>query len=165
MSQIAHRPELYGAVTREAVARLEVVPAGKCVYCMAITADGSDRGRPSSWSSAIDEIAMGEDTERTRLVILAAGNTAFQNRTNYPADNETASVQDPAQAWNALTVGAYTEMTTFDQVEYPGHECWRSPAILDPRVPRHWYGPAMLDGHSSPTSSWKAETWRDRVRG
>lgn len=127
-----HRPELYGAVTREAVARLEVVPAGKSVYCMAITADGSDRGRPSSWSSAMDEIAMGEDTESTRLVILAAGNTAFQNRTNYPADNETASVQDPAQAWNALTVGAYTEMTTFDQVEYPGHECLAVAGDLGP---------------------------------
>jgi hypothetical protein len=127
-----HRPELYGAVTQEAVARLEVAPAGKPVYCMAITADGSDHGRPSSWSSAVDAIAMGEDTNSTRLVILAAGNTAFQNRTNYPADNETASVQDPAQAWNALTVGAFTEMTTFDQAKYPGRESLAAAGDLGP---------------------------------
>lgn len=127
-----HRPELYGVVTQEAVARLEVAPAGKPVYCMAITADGSDRGRPSSWSSAIDEIAMGDDTESTRLVILAAGNTALENRTNYPADNETASVQDPAQAWNALTVGAFTYMTAFDVNEYPGHACLAAAGDLAP---------------------------------
>jgi hypothetical protein len=127
-----HRPDLYGAVTQETVARLEVAPAGKPVYCLAVTADGSDRGRPSSWSSAVDEMAMGEDTESTRLIILAAGNTNLQNRTNYPADNETASVQDPAQAWNALTVGAYTDMTTFDQAEYPGHECLAAAGDLGP---------------------------------
>ncbi len=127
-----HRPELYGAVTQESVARLEVEPAGKPVYCMAVTADGSDRGRPSSWSSAVDKLAMGDDADGTRLIILAAGNTAFQNRTHYPADNETSSIQDPAQAWNALTVGACTDMITFDQDQYPGHECLAAAGDLGP---------------------------------
>jgi len=127
-----HRPELYGVVTQESVARLEINPAAKRVYCMAITADGSDRGRPSSWSSAVDELAMGDDVDSTKLIILAAGNTAFANRTNYPADNETASIQDPAQAWNALTVGAFTDLTVIDQNEYPGHQALAAAGDLGP---------------------------------
>lgn len=127
-----HRPELYGVVTRESIARLEINPAAKRVYCMAITADDSDRGRPSSWSSAVDELAMGDDVDSTRLIILAAGNTDFANRTNYPADNETSSIQDPAQAWNALTVGAFTDLTMIDQNEFPGHQALAAAGDLGP---------------------------------
>jgi hypothetical protein len=52
-----HDPELYGAVTKESAFRVEVTPDRKRVYCMSVTAlDGRDRGRPSSWSAAIDSL-------------------------------------------------------------------------------------------------------------
>ena len=50
------------------------------------------------------------DPESARLIVVAAGNVS-----SYDTDHHTKSVnspiQDPAQAWNALTVGAYTELT------------------------------------------------------
>src|SRR5690606_14850953 len=56
-----HQPELYGAVTEEAVARGIILnPSNRRVLTMAVTAtDGRDRGKPSSWSSAVDKIAFG----------------------------------------------------------------------------------------------------------
>ena len=126
-----HRPELYGVVTQECINRLEVTPASR-VYCMAVTADGTDRGRPSSWSSAVDALAMGDDIEFTRLIILAAGNTQFADRTNYPNDNETSSIQDPSQSWNALTVGAFTDKVDINQQEYPEHTALAEAGDLGP---------------------------------
>jgi hypothetical protein len=115
-----HRPDLYGTVTIEGISRLELDAARRKVYCMAITADARDRGRPSSWSAAIDNLACGAINETPRLIVISAGNTGLADRVYYPAYNETASIQDPAQAWNALTVGGYTERAFIDEVENPG---------------------------------------------
>jgi hypothetical protein len=115
-----HRPELYGTVTIEGISRLEIDPARRRVYCMAITADARDRGKPSSWSAAVDNLACGVINDTRRLILISAGNTGLLERADYPAYNETASVQDPAQAWNALTVGGYTEKILVDVQENPG---------------------------------------------
>src|SRR5262249_12161039 len=42
------------------------------------------------------------------------------------------SVQDPAQAWNALTVGGYTEKNFVDQQERPGWSVLAAPGDLAP---------------------------------
>ena len=116
-----HAPELYGAVTQESAFRVEVIPDRRRVYCMAITAtDGRDRGRPSSWSAAIDALAVGSDGGPRRLFILSAGNTNPDQRRHYPHANETDGIHDPAQSWNALTVGGYTEKVIVDTAQYPG---------------------------------------------
>lgn len=115
-----HNPDLYGTVTVEGISRLEVDAAKKRVYCMAITADARDRGKPSSWSAAIDNLACGAINDTRRLILISAGNVEFANRADYPAYNETASVQDPAQAWNALTIGGYTEKTFINEDGRPG---------------------------------------------
>jgi len=39
---------------------------------------------------------------------------------NYPDINAVSGIESPGQAWNALTVGAYTEMTDIDAVKWPG---------------------------------------------
>jgi hypothetical protein len=53
-----HEKELYGAVTRESAYRVEVRPERTRVYCLSVTAtDNRDRGRPSSWSAAVDALA------------------------------------------------------------------------------------------------------------
>lgn len=103
-------PELYGAITRESIARVEITPDRKRVFCMAISADDyRDRGKPSSWSASIDSIASGADDEPQRLILLAAGDTDPAHHTSYPESNYTDTVQDPGQSWNAVTVGGYTE--------------------------------------------------------
>jgi hypothetical protein len=106
--------ELWGHVTAQGLSLAEIqAPERKRVVCMAVTStDDRDRGRPSSWSGAIDELTSGYADDIHRLIVVSAGNVADSNNwRNYPLDNKSNEVHDPAQAWNALTVGAYTEKT------------------------------------------------------
>ena len=48
-------------------------------------------------------------------MLSVAGNPSF-NENNYPEVQILSSVQDPAQSWNAITVGAYTNL---DQITAP----------------------------------------------
>ena len=52
--------------------------------------------------------------------MISAGNTDPFDRQNYPALNKSESVHDPAQAWNALTVGGYTEKAFINTEENDG---------------------------------------------
>lgn len=98
----------------EGVARPEIsAPYRSRVFTSAVTAsDYRDRGRPSSWSAAVDGLAANTDGdgESSRLFVLSAGNTRDPNAWNtYPDCLDTNPVHDPGQAWNAITVGACTE--------------------------------------------------------
>ncbi len=108
-------PVHHGYLTIEAIARPEITaPSRLRVFGMAVTArDNRDRGRPSAWSASIDALAadLAGDSADRRLIILSAGNVRDSNAwAHYPASNDTDSIHDPAQAWNALTVGAYTDL-------------------------------------------------------
>jgi hypothetical protein len=120
---IQHDPVLYGAVTRECVARPEVqAPNRRRAICMAVTSNAAaPGGRPSSWSAEIDTLAYGDGTNE-RLIITSAGNIAREDiaPNRYPDNNDLQPVQSPAQAWNALTVGAYTEKTTISDPQFRG---------------------------------------------
>lgn len=136
---------LYGAITREGVARAEIqAPARRRVVSMAVTTtDFRDRGQPSEWSAAIDSLASGVDDEQRRLVVISAGNTDPVERHHYPDSNLTDGIHDPGQAWNALTVGAFTEKTHIDPAVYPG---WAPIAPLGDISPSsttsvNWTGP------------------------
>jgi Subtilase family len=103
---------------------------------MSVTStDGRDRGRPSSWSAAVDDLGAGTDDGPKRLFILAAGNTDSGQRRNYPDSNMSDSIHDPAQAWNALTVGGYTDKITIDGVKWPG---WQPLAARGDPGARGW---------------------------
>lgn len=98
----------------EGVSRPEIAaPLRRRVFTSAVTAsDYRDRGRPSSWSSAVDRLAADADGagQFPRLFILSAGNTNQHDAwMAYPASLSTNLVHDPGQAWNAITVGACTE--------------------------------------------------------
>ncbi|MEQ1546077.1 S8 family peptidase [Methyloglobulus sp.] len=125
--------KLYGAITRESIARVEITADRQRVFCMAVsTTDDRDRGRPSSWSAALDAITSGYEDEQQRLVILSAGNTDSQYRHLYPNNNLTDEVHDPGQSWNALTVGGYTEKAWLDTVTNPGWSPLAPPGGLAP---------------------------------
>ena len=119
-----HENQLYGAITQESIARVEIEhPLQQRIYCMAVSAiEDRDRGKPSSWSAAIDAITSGYTDEQQRLVVLSSGNTDPIYRHQYPESNMTDEVHDPGQSWNALTVGGYTEKVWLDTVENPGWE-------------------------------------------
>lgn len=107
-------PHHHGYLTAEAVARPEITaPSRQRVFGMAVTAqDTRDRGRPSAWSAAVDSLAADADGygANPRLLVLSAGNSDPNAWNDYPDNFATDSVHDPAQAWNALTVGAYTDL-------------------------------------------------------
>lgn len=115
-----HDKLLHGLVTIEGVYRLESLPPRKRVYCMAISTDGLNRGRPTSWSAALDQLASGALDDERRLILVSAGNVENEARGSYPEVNELSPIQDPGQAWNVLTVGGFTEKVHVDQTESPG---------------------------------------------
>ncbi len=137
--------ESFGAITAEAVARVEITDAARRrVFAMALTStDGRDRGRPSSWSSQIDRLAGNYDDagDTGRLFVLCAGNIQDAAAwATYPASLSTSSIHDPGQAWNALTVGAYSNLTT-----------------ISPKAPA--YTPVARAGGLSPYTTTSA-TWQ-----
>lgn len=81
------------------------------VYCLAQTAAGeAEDGLPTSTSSVLDQLAYG-DGERTRLFCAAIGNVPHSDdepyQVGYYAErNAQFGIQSPAQALNALSVGA-----------------------------------------------------------
>ena len=110
-----NEPDLWGYITAQGVSRAEIQsPDRKRAYCMAVTAtDTRDRGRPSSWSAEIDQLAATWDEQR--LFIISGGNSLHtievkEAAQQYPDIQVTESVHDPAQSWNALTVGAMTNL-------------------------------------------------------
>lgn len=116
----------HGYLFAEAVSRPEIVaPTRPRVFTSAVTSDDDrDRGRPSAWSSTVDKLASDYDFngQSPRLFVLAAGNTENPHAWNaYPDSLSTNQIRDPAQAWNALTVGAYTNkvhITEADAQDY-----------------------------------------------
>lgn len=142
----ANPPELYGAVTATAASLVEIqAPTRRRVFSIATTADAQptegDRpiimGQPSSWSAALDALAAGltieitddgmvfldEDEESMRRLFLISAGNVDDFADDYLDRCDLEPVEDPGQAWNAVTIGAYTELTTLDPGE-PGYDGW-----------------------------------------
>lgn len=107
--------ELWGELTKQAASIAETKnPNRSILYCNTITAKDSKGPIPTSWSASIDDIAVGVDGGPKRLFITSAGNIEVSQMNDgtycYPISNTKKSVEDPSQAWNALTVGAYTKL-------------------------------------------------------
>ena len=83
------------------------------IYCLTILRDNVFNGRPSSGSSTIDKICFGKQNGQ-ELFIISAGNVEIDRFTDYPWLNETQCVHDPAQAYNAISVGTYTRKDKID---------------------------------------------------
>jgi len=133
LSQGSTPKELWGDITQQGVARAEIKnPNITLIYCMAVTSlDDVNKGRPSSWSGAIDNIAYGEEDNK-RLIIISVGNTDSTDWNNYPDSNFVSSIQNPAQSWNALTVGAYTEKIQVNDYTYRGYTTLAKAGELSP---------------------------------
>lgn len=117
----------HGYLMSEAVDRTIITDTYRLrVYGMAITArDNRDRGRPSAWSSTVDRLAVDAEGENAtpRLILLSGGNINDSNAwAAYPDSNSTDSIHDPGQAWNGLTVGAYTNLTNITESDAEQYE-------------------------------------------
>ena len=87
---------------------------------MSVTANYTNgdipNGTPSSWSSAIDYELF--NCDKKKLFCISAGNVDYLDDTfNYISSNINAPIENPAQSWNAITIGAYTQKDTITDEE------------------------------------------------
>ena len=144
----ANDKELYGAITAQGISRSELAAPNRAqIYCMAVTSQEKIfRGRPTSWSSAIDQLAFGEDDGVKRLIVISTGNVREDiEHQNYPDSNLTISVEDPAQAWNALTIGGITTKIIITDPAYNEHVSIANIGELSP--------------YSATSSTWEHRKW------
>lgn len=148
---VPHDPDNYGYVTMDAVAQAEAAaPERDRVVCLAVTADDRDVGFPSLWSAAIDQHASGHDDDICRLYVVSAGNVRDfpAGSFDYPRTNlQSYGIEDPAQSYNAVTVGAYTELAHV-QSDDPGY------AGKSPIAPKGGLSPL-----SRTSVMWTAREW------
>ena len=146
----ANDPQNYGSITQAAVSTVEIhAPARQRIFCMAVTNKDVSGERPSSWSAALDQAASGamiadRDDENLvgprRLFVVSAGNIPDSSDPEAISDIDEFPVEDPAQAWNVLTVGGFTEKNLIDDAGYEGWSPVASPGDLSPysRISTDW---------------------------
>lgn len=140
-----NEPDLYGEVTKEAVARAELQePGRRRVIVNTVTADAVAAGEATSWSAAVDQLCSGYDDEDRvrRLIVLAAGNVDPHTDYAHPDTNHLAVIEDPGQAWNAITVGAFTERGDVREAGYGRYSVVAPTGHLSPtsRTTVAWIG-------------------------
>jgi hypothetical protein len=138
-----HDPLTYGDVTAQAVSLPEIAATRRRTFCMPVSTTGDtpgNPGQPTLWSATVDALAVGAsvirngnelrllappDTNAARLLVVSAGNVGTFVA-DHLAESDTAAIRDPGQAWNALTVGAHTDLTTLPTV--PAYQGWSAVA-------------------------------------
>jgi hypothetical protein len=133
-------PKDYGTITIQAVVLPESVIQRPRVFCLPISTKPDRPGQPTLWSASVDALAAGVDVIRdgdqlkllsapdlnaTRLIIVAAGNVDSYHA-DHLTESDTSVIESPAQAWNALTVGAHTELTAVSTD--PQYHGWKAVA-------------------------------------
>jgi hypothetical protein len=141
-----NNPASYGVLTQAAIALPEfAAPTRSRVYCMAVTNLDVSGTTPSSWSAAVDQAASGsmigdEEDAPKRLIVIAAGNITAEIESGKIQPQDNYPIEDPAQAWNALTVGGYTDLV---DIRDKGYEDWTPMAAA-----------GDLSPHSRTSSAW-----------
>lgn len=121
-------PMAYGDVTAQAASLPEIASQRRRVFCMPVSSRSdtmSSPGQPTLWSATVDALACGTDVVRSshglellskprprtsRLFVVSTGNVDGPYVKEHLDHSDTSAVEDPGQAWNALTVGASTEL-------------------------------------------------------
>lgn len=130
--------ELYGAITEQAVSLAEISnPDTKRILCMAVTSPeyNTRDGSPTSWSASIDSITSAADEEsEKRLFFISSGNVYPDEliKVDYPDSSTLHSIESPGQAWNAITVGAYSQSIAISDSSYKGYSAVADAGELSP---------------------------------
>lgn len=107
-NQIEDR-ELWGAITELSVQKTNSDPDIVNAYVMAASADNlsEEFGKPTSWSAKIDDIIF----KYNKLFAISVGNIdGIVKADEYDEYQRNSCIEDPAQSWNALSIGAYTDL-------------------------------------------------------
>lgn len=127
-----------GDLTSQGISLPEIEkPDCKRVFSMALSAkDSRDNGSPSAWSASLDNLAVDYVNERLdpRLIVVCAGNVSndLKGMKAYPEYNLVEDIHDPAQAWNVLTAGAYTEKVNITEPGTDGYSVLAPEGGLSP---------------------------------
>lgn len=131
-----NKPELYGAITTETSYKIEInnTHIKNRIYSLAISANPNNTGTPSSWSSEIDRFSFGEYSQSPkRLFIISTGNNIDLDPTVGLWDQaHLAKIEDPAQSWNAITVGSITALSTIKDPNYNNWQPWSEKGDISP---------------------------------
>jgi hypothetical protein len=143
-------PRSYGPFTQSAISLPEIAaPERSRVFCMAVTNENVSGNIPSAWSAAVDQAAAGtmagddEDAPK-RLILLSGGNIPPELNARRVQPQDNYPIEDPAQAWNALTVGGSTDLI---DVHDAGYETWTAVAEA-----------GDLSPHSRTSATWRNGT-------
>jgi hypothetical protein len=134
----ANAPVSLGLVTQQAVALPEIAePHRPRVFCLALGQETVSGPRASSWSAAIDQSAADAQVEKIedrhrRLFIIAAGNIPDGLDEEDMEDWDSHEIEDPGQAWNALTIGGVTQKAVIAE---PTHADWTAAVGVDELSP------------------------------
>jgi hypothetical protein len=144
-------PMSYGAITQSAVAMAEIENAERQrVVCMAVTNQDVSGERPTSWSAALDQccagVMLGDEPDEhgeapRRLIFVSAGNIPDSSNPDEISDLEEFPIEDPAQAWNAVCVGGFTDKSDIAaEDQLPGWSAVASPGDHSPysRISVDW---------------------------
>jgi hypothetical protein len=162
-----------GILMVNAVAEAEIRrPETSRVFLLAQTmtnrSDDEHRlGLPTTWSIALDALAMGCGVEvgpditrvgrpepgAQRLFCVSIGNVrgedlgAIGQPNSFPATNMTRVAEDPSQAWNVLRIGAFTEL---EEIPTAGHyDGWQALAQSGGLSPYSRTGVAANNNHGA----------------
>ncbi|MHA6629158.1 S8 family peptidase [Pseudonocardia sichuanensis] len=129
-------PRDYGTATATAASLPEIGVGRPRVFCLTLSTQPDTPGQPTLWSATVDALAAGTDVvregehlrllstpdpEAARLMVVAAGNVDSYQQ-DFLTESDTSGIEDPAQAWNVLTVGAYTDL--HDKPSDPAYSGW-----------------------------------------
>lgn len=109
--RVCHERELWGRLTEEAVNK---TLSDKNLYVMTISAENisTHYGEPTSWSAKIDDICF----EDKKIFSLAVGNIYENiNKEEYENYQEQSCIENPAQSWNSIAIGAFTNMDNHER--------------------------------------------------
>jgi hypothetical protein len=138
------QPQSYGLATRQAILRPEIAkPLRERVFCMAVTQQEVFGPKPTSWSASLDATAFGGDDLkdlRRRLLCVSAGNLPDGLRHDDLEGWDSYEIEDPAHAWNVMTVGGYTQKGPITDQGFTHWPCAVELGTLSPysRVSAAW---------------------------
>ncbi len=144
--------EHIASITEESIYRAETnYPQIDRVFCLSWTVSPEEiedepvkslNGQPTALSAKIDQMSFGTDNvqewqvedSKKRLFFISAGNVQGRlTHTEYPYENDLSEIEEPAQAWNAVTVGAYTNKLWVTDSQYNEWEPVAKAGELSPR--------------------------------
>lgn len=112
-------PEMYALVTEDAINIGR--DSGASILCTAVTDKDTEvtDAKATSTSAAIDD-TLYNNGACDSVLLISAGNVERTGGLPYPGFLYLKNIQDPAQAWNAITVGAYTNKVAISDPAYRG---------------------------------------------